>query len=80
MVSVVELGLLIVISMCFSLPIDKKYQMKGSYVDINLKKLWNSLTASKNCDIKYKEIIDSKFVIKIYRRYFNLKKEKKNII
>ena len=42
---------------------------------------WNSLTASKNCDQKYKEITDSKFVRKIDKRYFNLKNEKnKNII
>ena len=38
------------------------------------------MTVSKNCDVNYKEIIDSKFVIKIDRRYFNVKYENNNDI
>ena len=40
--------------------------MKGGSIDKDLKKrLYNSLTASNNCDWKYKESTDSKFVRKL---------------
>ena len=60
----------------------KKYKIKAGSIDQNLKtKFMELLTSSKNCDKKYKESTDSKFVTKNDRRYLNLKNDKnKNII
>ena len=48
---------------------------------ISIQKVWNTLTASKYCEWKYKDSTYSKFVINIDRRYFNLKNcENENIL
>ena len=56
--------------------------MKGGSVYQNLKtKVMELFDCLKNCDRKYKESTDSKFVRKFDRRYSNLKNEKnRNII
>ena len=51
MMSVVELGFLIDIGMCFSYLITNKYKIKGGLVDLNLNtKGMELFAASKNCD------------------------------
>ena len=67
--SVVELGLLIDTDMSFFLHDDQ--QIANEVCFCRLKSnffLWNSLTSSKNCDKKYKESTNSKFVRKNDRR------------
>ena len=64
--SVVEIGLLIDIDMCFSYLMTNKYQMKTGSVDRYLKiYILNSLTASKKWYRKYKESKDSKCMKKL---------------
>ena len=79
--SVIELGLLIGIIMCFFLPDDQQIANEGWFYRLKSKKNYGILwLPQKICDIKYKEGIDSKFVRKIDGKYFNMKYDKKHII
>ena len=55
--------------------------MKVGSVDRNIKtKVIKFFACVKTCDREYKSIIDSKFVRKFDRRYFNMKYDKNNNI